>query len=409
MSDAPKKNILLCGGGNAIHCLTAYIGSQPNYNVSVFSTFPGEADEFRAAIPEEGIKCMNDLGPDKYGKPVKVSDKAEEVVPGADMIIFALPSFAHQMYLEAIAPYVKPGVIIGAMPGEGGFDMCARHVLGTEFVDQSNIFALETLPWAVRIVEYGKSVEVLGTKKEIDVVITEGSGRSAESVRQMLQQLVGSAPDLKLACNFLAVTLMNINSVWHPTISYAYYSKHWDGKTPFDEPPLFYYGADAYTGEKLSNVSDEVLEVKRVLQEKYPGLDLSSLHHVREWMLRSYGDDIGDKTNIHTMLITNKGYRGLTHPTVKVEVDGQTKYMPNFKYRFTEDLPMGLIVTRGIAELAGVATPNMDDVIGWCQECMGKEYLVDSKFVGKDIKATRSPQTYGFTDLETFLRTNRYI
>ena len=155
-----KKNILLCGGGNAIHVLTAYIGSQPDCNVSVFSTFPGEADKFRAALPEEGIKCMNDLGPDKFGKPIKVSDKAEEVVPGSDVIILAIPSFTHEIYLRAVAPYVKPGVVIGAMPGEGGFDMCARHVLGTDFVDQSNIFALETLPWACRIVVRTTTVKV---------------------------------------------------------------------------------------------------------------------------------------------------------------------------------------------------------------------------------------------------------
>jgi len=146
-----KKKILLCGGGNAIHVLTAYIGSRDDCDVAIFSTFPGEADRIAAAMPEEGIRCINDLGPDKYGKPVKISDKAEEVVPGSDMIILAIPSFTHELYLRAVAPHVKPGVVIGAMPGEGGFDMCARHVFGAEFVDQSNVWALETLPWACRI------------------------------------------------------------------------------------------------------------------------------------------------------------------------------------------------------------------------------------------------------------------
>ena len=110
------------------------------------------------------------------------------------------------------------------------------------------------------------------------------------------------------------------------------------------------------------------------------------------------------------MLITNKGYRGLTHPTVEIDTPEGTKYMPNYKYRyFTEDIPMGLTVTRGIAQLAGVPTPHMDDVINWCQQCMDKEFLVDGKFVGKDLQSTRSPQTYGFHDLDTFLKTNRYI
>ena len=223
-------------------------------------------------------------------------------------------------------------------------------------------------------------------------------------ILKILQQIVGRLPLMVPVTNFLAVTLMNINSVWHPTISYGFY-RDWNGK-PFDKPPLFYQGADEYTGEKLSKVSDEVIEIKRVLLEKYPNLDLSSLHHVREWMLRSYGNDITDQSSIYTMLQTNKGYRGLTHPMIQ---EGQ-KYIPNFKYRyFTEDIPCGLIVTRGIAELAGVATPHMDDVILWCQKVMGKEFLKNGKLCGVDMKFTRAPQHYGYRNLDSFMKNNHYI
>eukprot|EP00957_Ditylum_brightwellii_P144690 11022420-Ditylum_brightwellii.AAC.1 len=217
--------------------------------------------------------------------------------------------------------------------------------------------------------------------------------------------MIGRLPVLQPAANFLAVTLMNINSVWHPTISYGFYKNHDVPPEGFDEPPLFYQGADEYTGQKLDKVSNEVLELKRVLEERYPGLDLKDVRHVSEWMIRSYGDDIGDKSSIHKMLLTNKGYRGLTHPMVEKEIaGGGKKYFPNFKYRyFTEDIPCGLIVTRGIAELAGVAMPNMDDVIMWCQEAMGKELLIDGKVAGKDLDITRAPQHYGFTDLDTFM------
>ena len=404
--------VLLCGGGNAIHVLTSLISAQPDNDVSILSLFPGEAERLCDAITEEGIRCVNDIGDDVYGRPVMVSASVKEAAQdNIDAVILALPSFTHELYLKALKPYLKPGVLIGAMPGEGGFDLTARHVLGDAFVTASSVFALETLPWACRITEYGKSVEVLGTKKEVDVVITPKQGESVEAVLEVIQGLVGRLPVMKAACNFLAVTLMNINSIWHPTISYGYY-RNKDVTKPFDEPPLFYQGVDEYTGEMLSKISDEVLELKRVLVEKYPGLDLSSLHHVREWMLRAYGDDIEDKSSIYRMLNTNKGYRGITHPMREVVgTSGGKKYVPNFNYRyFSEDLPMGLVVTRGIAELAGVPTPNMDSVILWCQEKMGKEYLADGGILtGKDIKTTRAPQTFGFTDLDTFLKVNHYV
>jgi len=66
-------------------------------------------------------------------------------------------------------------------------------------------------------------------------------------------------------------------------------------------------------------------------------------------------------------------------------------------------------VTRGIAELAGVPTPHMDDVIMWCQQVMGKEFLVDGKLCGKDLGITRSPQVYGCKDLDTFMKANHYV
>jgi len=406
--------VLLCGGGNAIHVLTAYAQQAGDVDVCVLTLYPGEADRFRAAVASSanGIECQNDLGPHVYGKPTLVTDDPAKTVEtgDVDVVIMALPSLFHQAYLEALKPYLKPGVIIGAMPGQAGFDLCVRHCLGDDFCSASSLFSLETLPWACRILEYGKVVEVLGTKKEIDVVIAPKQGEaSVEPVRQLLQKLVGRLPIMKPACNFLAVTLMNINSVWHPTISYSYYHDK-DTTKPMDEPPLFYYGATEFTGTMLDKVSNEVLEVKRVLQEKYPGLDMSSLTHVRDWMLRSYGDDIGDKSTLYKMLVTNKGYRGLTHPTVEIECDGEKKYLPNFKYRyFSEDLPCGLLVTRGIAELVGVPTPEMDKVLEWAQEKMGKEYLVGGKLKGKDVNSTRAPQRYGFQDLETFMRANHYV
>ena len=402
--------VLLCGGGNAIHVLTSYVGSKPDCEVSVLTLYPGEADRFRAACPDEGVQCQNDLGPDVYGKPKVITDDPSKLDNDIDVVIMALPALFHQAYLEALKPYLRRGVVIGAMPGQSGFDLCARHILGDDFVSASNLFSLETLPWACRILEYGKVVEVLGTKKEIDLVITKRRGEtSVEPVRQLLQKLMGELPVLKPAANFLAVTLQSINSVWHPTISYAYYHDK-DVTKPMDDPPLFYYGASEYTGDKLDKVSNEVLQVKSKLLEKYgEGLDLSCLTHVRDWMLKSYGDDIGDKTNLYTMLITNKGYRGLTHPTITVETD-EGQYLPLFEHRyFSEDLPCGLIVTRGIAELTGVPTPHMDDVINWAQKCMGKEYLVDGKLCGADVVSTRSPQRYGFKDLDTFIKANHYV
>lgn len=110
--------ILLCGGGNAIHVLSSYISARDDTHVTILSLFQGEAEKLRDAIPEEGIRCINDLGEDVYGKPDAVIGRAEDVPKDLDTVVFALPSFTHELYLKALKPYLKQGVTIGAMPGE---------------------------------------------------------------------------------------------------------------------------------------------------------------------------------------------------------------------------------------------------------------------------------------------------
>ena len=108
--------VLLCGGGNAVHVLSSYIGALPDCSVSILSLFPpGEADRLRKAIPAEGIKCINDLGDDVYGKPLKISEDTAELATVADVVILAIPSFTHELYLQALKPHLKQGVILGAM------------------------------------------------------------------------------------------------------------------------------------------------------------------------------------------------------------------------------------------------------------------------------------------------------
>lgn len=125
------------------------------------------------------------------------------------------------------------------------------------------------------------------------------------------------------------------------------------------------------------------------------------MEHIYNWYMRCYPQDISDKTNLYTAIQTNAAYQGLKHPVKKTE-DG--KFLPDFSHRYmTEDIPFGLVVIRGIAEIMGIETPNIDKVLTWSQQQMGKEYLVDKKLQGKDMSTSRAPQSYGFTTIESIL------
>ena len=83
----------------------------------------------------------------------------------------------------------------------------------------------------------------------------------------------------------------------------------------------------------------------------------------------------------------NDGYR----------VDVNTRYL-------TEDIPFGLLVTKGIASVAGVETPMIDEVIANTSAWIGKEYLIDGKLIGRDMMETRTPQRYKIDSLQGLVR-----
>lgn len=407
---APQAKVLLCGGGNAVHVLASYIGSLPEAKVCILSLYPGESERLQEAVDssENGIQCTRNDGLPVYGKPALISNDPSEVTPDSDVIIMALPAAFHEMYLKKLKPHLKHGVLIGAMPGQSGLDLCMRHVLGEKVCSAANLFGFETLPWACRIKEYGKRVEVLGTKAEVSVSVVPCKENSVGSVIETIQHLIGPEPVLKPSGSLLVTTLANVNIV-HPTISYGFYRDK-NLTEPFDSPPIFYQGVDERTGDMLTKISDEVLRIRDCLSARYAGLDLSSVVHLRDFMLKCYSDYIEDKTSVTTMLQTSRAHAGLCHPVREVKVGNATKYLPDFGYRyFTEDLPCGMLVIRGIAELSGVATPVLDEVIAWCQKVMGMEFLVDGKLRGRDVGRTRCPQAYGYTDLDTFMRENHYL
>jgi hypothetical protein len=151
----------------------------------------------------------------------------------------------------------------------------------------------------------------------------------------------------------------------------------------------------------LSAMGDEVISLKTKIENQQPGVDLSNVAHVFDWYKKCYAKEAKDFTSLKTILLTNKAYKGLTHPMKKTD---NGKLLPDFNYRYlTEDIPFGLVVLRGIAEILDIPTPVMDKVLLWAQDVSGKEYLVDGKLTGKDMESTRSAQKYGLTTLDQVL------
>merc|ERR1719293_149501 len=135
------------------------------------------------------------------------------VAKEADVIILAVPSFAHGEYFEKFAPHMKPGTIVAAMPARSGGDILFSNKLGDK-ADQMVFMGFETLPWACRFTEWGKKATILGTKNEILAAVTPPE--AATKSLATLQGLLGVVPWVKYSPNNLGISLRNPGMIVHP-------------------------------------------------------------------------------------------------------------------------------------------------------------------------------------------------
>ncbi|MFW6063240.1 MAG: NAD/NADP octopine/nopaline dehydrogenase family protein [Chloroflexota bacterium] len=382
----------VCGGGNAAHVLVPLM-AQAGWQVRVFAPFADEAQRLRAHMTTGGGTMARFAGGRSVrGQACCISADAAEVIPGAGLILLALPAYAHGPTLAAIAPYLEEGVTIVALPARSGFDLQARATLEMGALSPT-VAGLQTLPWACRVTEYGREVNVLGTKARVDLAAVPGD--SAAQVVDILRPLLGV--NLQPITSFLALTLANTGQLIHPGIMYGRCRGREDQTYAEEEIPLFYQGLDSFTVGLLEALSDEVQAVAGALARQLLDFDPEEVTPLYDWLLAAYPEAIEDAGSLRQAFNSNRAYAGLRLPVRAVD-DG--RYVVDFEARYlSEDVPHGLVVVRGIAELARVPTPTIDTVIDWAQERLGRCYLDGSGLCGPDVHRSRAPQAYGVTDL----------
>jgi hypothetical protein len=376
--------------------------SHPNVETRVLTLFADEADRWNAAMKENGFTVTfheDGKATHRLMDQPNLVTKDPAAAQGVDMIIFVVPAFGHAQYLQAIEPYIEPGMTLVATPGQAGFEFDVRGNLG-EKAKGLSLMSFESLPWACRIKTYGTEVHVLGTKKELQGAVFIGNVKPRVQPHQTLQLLIGERPKLTVTGHILGMTLMG--DICHGPILYARW-KEWDGKETFEEAPIFYQGLDEFGADKMAACSEECLAVAKCIMDKYPDVDLKNCIHIFDWIKKCYPDEVQDKSSLHKAFQTNKAYIGLTHPMTP-DAEDPTRFVPDFNHRyFREDIPINLVTLVGIGEVLGVPCPAMVEIITWAQKHMQKEYLVDGKVCGKDVDGTRAPQRYGFTTMEQLI------
>lgn len=437
-----KLKVVVCGGGNGAHTFVATISSKPQFEVNWLTLFEqtiddkkiAEADTINEALLENEGKLKADFVQQKKiieGKPNIVTNDASKVLSNADIIVLCLPAFGHTVYLKAINKYndvcndnenkLNKKLIIASIPSGAGFEFeASKYIKNTQNVIMFNAV---TLPWACRILEKGKKVEILGIKDEIDACISANGIKSDkfDPLGTIQSLFIDNIPHL--ACdtkiNMLSSTLGYVNAVVHCPLMYQKW-KNYDNDTEFDEKPLFYKAITKEDAQFMTDLSNEVLaigakitEAGKAKKESFRGI---YVQHVKDTYTKQYAKICDDPSTLHGMFVTNPSYNGLTHP-MKNGIKDKNKWIPDFNFRYlTEDVPYGLLIIRSCSMFLdntdfAINTPVMDQILLWAEKVMNKTYFIKNNdgsiktvdLNSKDIQRLRIPQNLGFTSIDDVL------
>ncbi len=390
--------LAICGGGNGGHAAAVVASQSFEGDVHWLVRTDETARRIRSSLTDTGLRSTGVVVGTADRVSIVSADPAE-VIPTADVVLIVAPAFAHAIILRQIAPHLKQEVLLGCLPSRGGFEFEVSAIVpGIDSAGGRRVFGLQTLPWATRIVDIGRTVNISALKAK--VLMAALPCPDAPEIARQLSVILG--PELVPTASFLDMTLGNPGQLLHPGLMYGHF-KSWSGEYfDSDSVPRFYAGATDEMGSHLERMSKETIAVARALSRESNGaFALSGVLDIVEWLRLSYPDQTGDMSTVATCLRTGP----LQHLPAPMVGTTRDRLYPDFGYRYlAEDVPYGLVITRAIAELAGVATPAIDEVILWAQTHADRDYLIDGALDREGTHDLPIPQNYGCTTLAELTR-----
>lgn len=251
-----------------------------------------------------------------------------KAVDGAEVIIVAVPAFAHSVYAKKLAPIVKPGQLVFVIPGTFGSLTFWKEFKAAGVKDVA-VAETNTLPYATRLVGEGE-VLVMSRFNPLKVGVIP-----AVKTKETVAVLSKLYDNLEGVESVIACGLGSLNPIIHVPgcILNA-------GRIEYSGMPFPFY---------TEGFSDCVARATEWLDQE------------RCAILQKFGYEND---------IVAHGIGGaIQTDSVKEAIAGDPNFAkimvpPSFKYRYyTEDIPYGLSIWAKLAHRIGVATPVMDSMI----------------------------------------------
>jgi opine dehydrogenase len=337
------RKIAVLGAGNG-GCAAAADLTLRGYEVRLFSrsesTIAKLAKRGEIEIIEDGVK--------KSAAPYFMSPHLPRVVQGADLIVVAAPSVAHEYLARNLAGYLTDGQRILLNPGHtGGSLHFAKMLQDTGCRAKIKLCETVTLTYICRMLEPGR-VEVYRRTTNL---------RCAAFPGKFTGELVGEVqavfPNIIAAENVFETGFSNINAIMHPAGMIG--NAGWIEKTGGD---FLYYreGITPTIAAWIEEVDEERLEI-------VSRLGLKPLRFI----------DIFYRAGLTSVDARASGsvYRAINES----EPNRTIKSPPSLDHRYiNEDVGCGLMPMAEIGKLLGVSTPVMDALITLASVATGTDY-----------------------------------
>ena len=336
MSDG-RLRICIVGGGSLGHVVAGFLAARHDVRVSVLTRRPALWGD---------VVTVTDLDGKVYdGAIERVTASAQEVVPGADVVLLCLPGFAIEPSLAQVGQWLSPATLVGSVVSSTGFFLFAHRILP----EATPLFGFQRVPFIARVERYGHAARLLGYKPSLNVAVENADGNE---VAALLSRLFG-VPVHLLGSHFEA-TLTNSNPLLHPSRLFTMWRDHEPGMT-YGHCPEFY--AD-WTDEASQLYIDMDAEFQQLLRHL----------PVSEGAIPTALDyyESHDAPSLTAKLRSIPAFKGIKAPMRRLD-DGT--FVPDFTSRyFTEDFPygMGLILT--VAREHGITVPTIERVHRWGME-----------------------------------------
>lgn len=374
-----KINVCVVGGGNIGTLILGDIGIREDISLRLFTSRPEQW--------ENKIEVWHDNTIKHIGKIDLISNNPVDVISDADIIIFTLPSHIFPKVIDDIKEFIKPGTIIGIIPGSGGGEFFCRELIEKGCI----IFGFQRVHGISRIKEYGKSVYDLGRKSELYIATIPS--RKVGEICKIIEEIFY----IKCNClpNYLNVTLAPSNPILHTTRLYSMFKDYKDG-VYWNEKIKFYEEWNDNSSSILISCDSELQKIC----ENIRGLDLKNVKSLKSHY------DVETVTEMTEKITSISAFKGINAP-MKYTTEG---YIPDLNSRyFLEDFLYGLCIIKGFGDILKIDTPNIDEVLRFYERISGYQIYKDEKFDGNDLKKLPLPNNYGLKNMDDIVSYYEYF